>query len=204
MAVQRQQRRRSRGIQRLVGLSLLLACMGLGALVIAIYRAGQRDDHRHADVIIVLGAAQYDGRPSPVYRARLDHAWGLYRAGAAGRLLCTGGRRPQDRFTEADAGALYLRQRGVPSRAILREPDGRTTLESMRAATTIMRRHHLRTAILVSDPFHAFRLHQMARDLGMQATISPAAHSRVRSLQAQAYFISREVAVYVIYRLARM
>lgn len=182
---------------------VLLTVLGivyLLSLAARIYLDGQRDEERAADVILVLGSAQYDGRPSPVLQARLDHALTLYARGYAPYLLFTGGKQPADRFTEADTGRRYAIAHGVPPSAIFVEPAGRTTWQSMQASTAILRREGLRTVILVSDPFHAFRLRRMARDLHMQAVVSPAAHSRVRSFAKQAAAIVREMEKYVVYR----
>lgn len=173
----------------------------LTTLVARIYLAGTRDERGPADVIIVLGAAEYDGHPSPVYRARLDHALELYADGYAPYLILTGGRRPGDRFSEAEAGAHYIERHRVPASAIYTEAHGRTTMQSLQACTEILRRRDLHTAILVSDPFHAFRLRRMAYDLGMTAMVSPAEQSRVRSYRSKAYFIAREMCIYAVYRL---
>lgn len=199
MAAQRKKRRLHGW--RVLAVVLLVGVVALAVLAWRIYRAGGHDGRVQADVIIVLGAAQYDGTPSPVYRARLDHAINLWHAGYARYLLCTGGSLPGDRFTEAAAGKRYAMQHGVPGSAILLEPHGRTTWQSMQAAAAILRAHRLRQAILVSDPFHAFRLQRMARDLGMVAVVSPAAHSRIRSPRIKARYILREVATYALYRL---
>ncbi len=198
--VMRRQQRRLRGIRVL----LLLGVLGLvylATLVVRIYLAGTRDERGPADIIIVLGAAEYDGRPSPVFQARLDHALELYADGYAPYLLITGGRRPGDRFTEAEAGARYAERHRVPASAIYTEAHGRTTMQSLQACTEILRQRELHSAILVSDPFHAFRLRRMAQDLGMTAMVSPAEHSRVRSLRTKVYFIAREMCIYAVYRL---
>jgi len=198
--VNQRQGRRLRGVRVLVLLGVLWVAY-LVTLVARICVAGQQDERGTADVIIVLGAAQYDGRPSPVYQARLDHALELYAEGRAPYLLFTGGRRRGDRYTEAEAGALYAQHHHVPASATLCEAQGRTTMQSMQACTEIMRQRQLHSAILVSDPFHAFRLRRMAHDLGMTARVSPANHSRVRSARAQAYYVFREVCIYAVYRL---
>ena len=183
--------------------ALFLVVCGLLYLAMLYWRieaAGQADECEPADVIIVLGAAQYNGRPSEILTGRLEHALTLYQHGYAPLLLFTGGRQPGDRYTEAEAGQTYALEHGVPADATLLENRGRTTLQSLQIATEIMRRHHLHTAILVSDPFHAFRLGRMAHDLGMQATVSPVANSSVRSPEMQTHYALRELGAYLFYR----
>ncbi len=109
-------------------LALLLLCSYPAYLGFTIWRESRTDQPLPADSIVVLGAAQYDGRPSPVFRARLEHALHLYRGALSDTVIVTGGKQPGDRFTEADAGARYLEERSVPGDAILRETSGRTTL----------------------------------------------------------------------------
>lgn len=132
-------RRRRGGTLLRVLLAALLLIVGTwaGALV-AVVAAANRDGARPASAIIVLGAAQYDGRPSPVLRARLDHAVGLWHRGLAPRLIVTGGRRAGDRTSEAATSRRYAVQHGVPDSAILMESEGRTTAESMRAAAALL------------------------------------------------------------------
>lgn len=166
--------------------------------------AGAGDHRQRSDVIVVLGAAQFNGRPSPVYKARLEHAVRLYKDGYAPRILFTGGKQPGDTYTEASAGRLFALRHGVPDSAILEEREGRTTLQSMSAAASILKENHLHTALLVSDPFHALRLGQMARDLDMEARFSPAENSRIQSMPVRARFTLREVVVYTAYRLFRL
>jgi uncharacterized SAM-binding protein YcdF (DUF218 family) len=189
---------------RVFCLAAVLAILYLISLTVRIYLAGKQDERGPADVIIVLGAAQWDGRPRPMYLGRLEHAIALYQQGYASTLLFCGGKRPGDRFTEAWAGKHYAEEHGVPSRAILMEAQGRTTMQSMQYAADIMRRQGLRTAMVVSDPFHAFRLRRIARDLGMSARVSPTPYSRAKSLRTQGEYIVREVGSYAIYRLFGM
>ena len=133
-----------------------------------------------AAAIIVLGAAQYDGRPSPVLKARLDHAVALWRAGAAPRVIVTGGRRAGDRTTEAAASRRYVVDHGVPDSAVFLESEGQSTEQSLRAAAALLRQL-VRTAqapsptraVLVSDPFHMLRLGVLARRFGITAYGSP-------------------------------
>lgn len=136
-----------------------------------------------ADVIVVLGAAQYDGEPSGALRGRLDHAYALWEEGLAPFILVTGGNQPGDRTTEGLTGFTYLRQQGVPEDAILVEIDSRSTWESLSASRLIMEERSLSRALLVSDPYHNLRLEGMADELGIDADVSPTgAHSDVREL----------------------
>ena len=143
-----------------------------------VHRASRHDGARTAvpgafDAIIVLGAAQYDGRPSPVLQDRLDHALALYREELAGWIVLTGGRQEGDRFTEATAGYNYLRQRGVPDEALLKEVQGTTTWESLRASARFLGDRGLTRVVLVTDDYHAFRVGAIADDIGLDATVSP-------------------------------
>jgi uncharacterized SAM-binding protein YcdF (DUF218 family) len=145
----------------------------LGVTGFQVWRAAREDQARPADAIVVLGAAQYDGRPSPVYRARLDHAAELYQRELAPMVLVTGGRRPGDRFTEAAAGAGYLAAHGVPEDAIVLESGGSDSWTSLQAAARVLgdRRH----VLLVSSPYHALRIRHIAGELGLDAHSSPTA-----------------------------
>src|SRR4029453_5336481 len=138
-----------------------------------------RDEARPADAIVVLGAAQYDGRPSPVLAARLDHALTLWQKGYAPRIVVTGGKRPGDRFTEATASADYLIARGVPDSAILREVQGTSTWESLAATARILRNRGLERVLVVSDPYHSLRARETAREVGLDAYSSPTLTSPV-------------------------
>lgn len=139
---------------------------------------GLQDDAQHADAIVVLGAAQYRGKPSPVLRSRLDHAVGLWRRGLAARMVLTGGIGEGDSVSEAAAGRAYVASLGVPDSALLLENEGRTSSQSLRAATELLRAHRLGSAILVSDPFHMLRLEILARRFGLEPFTSPALPTR--------------------------
>ncbi len=134
---------------------------------------GRRDERRPAGAIVVLGAAQYDGRPSGVYAARLDHAVQLYLAGIAPWLVVTGGKLPGDRTTEAAVGRAYALERGVPPDHILVEDAGRSTLESLRSVGFILRERGIVDAVFVSDRTHMLRVLRVARDEGIVAFGSP-------------------------------
>jgi uncharacterized SAM-binding protein YcdF (DUF218 family) len=132
-----------------------------------------RDEAQPAQAIVVLGAAQYAGRPSPVLRARLDHALDLWNRRLASLLILTGGTGPGDTTSEAAVGRNYARRHGVPDTAILIENEGRTTSESMRAVAGMLEVRGLQTALLVSDPFHMLRLRILARRFGFTPYTSP-------------------------------
>ncbi len=132
-----------------------------------------RDEARPAQAIVVLGAAQYAGKPSPVLRARLDHALELWNRHLASLLILTGGTGSGDTTSEAAVGRTYARKHGVPDSAILVETEGRTTSESMRAVAGMLEVRGLQTALLVSDPFHMLRLRILARRFGFTPYTSP-------------------------------
>ncbi len=162
-----------RDLIRLVG----AACLGLvlagGYASYRIWAQGQADEERPADAIVVMGAAQYNGVPSRVFAARLDHAVSLYLAGVAPRLVVTGGKAEGDRTTEAAAGRAFAIARGVPEDAILVEDRSRTTLESIRAVADLLDANGARSAIFVSDRPHMLRVLRMAADEGITAWGSP-------------------------------
>jgi uncharacterized SAM-binding protein YcdF (DUF218 family) len=157
---------------------VLIAVLVLGlsyfcATFVQVWQASRHDSRPHADAIVVLGAAQYDGRPSPVLRARLDHAIELYEAGVAPLVVVTGGRQQGDRFTEATTGYNYLRSQGLADEAIRKEVQGRTTYESLAAVSRFLRREQIRDVVLVSSPSHSKRLAGIAREVGLRAAVSP-------------------------------
>lgn len=166
-----------RSLRFAVRMALLLgavAAVYVAVTFVQVWQASRRDEARPAQAIIVLGAAQYDGRPSPVLARRLDHAAALYEEGVAPLIVVTGGRRPGDRFTEAEAGANYLEEAGVPGGAIEREVQGDNSWESLAAAARFLRADGITSVVLVSDPYHAMRIDGIAHELGLDAVVSPA------------------------------
>lgn len=190
-------------------LSALAAVLAVAAIVVfvtavAVWRAAHTDDASRvdrADVILVLGAAQYDGRPSPVFTGRLDQAALLFREDRASSVLVLGGGQPGDTTTEAEAGREYLLGEGLPPDAVMAEPRGSTTLESLRAAAAFMADHGMRSAFLVSDPWHNLRIKRMASDLGIEAYTSATWHSAARSELTRLDGYARETFAYLYYRL---
>jgi len=151
---------------------LLLVALYLGATFIQVWYASGQNSPRKAQAIVVLGAAQYNGRPSPVLQKRLDHGLDLYERGLAPLIVVTGGRREGDRFTEATTGYNYLRRRGVPDDAIRKEVQGRTTYESLAAVARFLHTEDVNDVILVSGPAQAKRLAGIADSVGLDASIS--------------------------------
>lgn len=164
-------------MRRFAYLLTLLAAAAVAGRLLGVAREIERqstiDEARPADVIIVLGAAEYRGRPSPVLRARLDHGFELYERGLSRRLLTTGGAGGDPDFTESEVGRAYLVSRGVPSDAIIVEREGESTAQSTAAAAEIMRRMNLHSAIVVSDGYHIFRVKKMLQFRGLTVYGSP-------------------------------
>ena len=168
-----------------------------------IWDQSHNDEVYFADAIVVLGAAQYNGNPSPVFKARLDHALYLYEEELAETVVVTGGKRKGDRFTEAEAGSLYLQEASVPSSAILSETEGRTTFESLEAVSEIAEAQDFDRALFVSDPLHSERIKRMATDLGFEkAYTSPASYVDLnRSRTTKAKELIHEVLSLLAYQL---
>ncbi len=166
--------------------------LGAGGLVIGyfllcfaqVWSTGRSDQARSVDAIVVLGAAQYDGRPSPQLAARLDHAAALYAQGFAPIVVVTGGKQPADRYTEAGASALYLIAKGVPPESVLQEDRGRSTWESLDAVAQILGARSARQVLVVTDPYHSLRSRYIASELGLTAFVSPTRTSPVRGFTA--------------------
>jgi uncharacterized SAM-binding protein YcdF (DUF218 family) len=168
-----------------------------------VWSQSHRDENHSADAIVVLGAAQYDGEPSPIFKARLDQAAYLFREGFSTTVIVTGGKQEGDRFTEAEAGANYLVSQGVPSEAFLLENQGSTTLESLREVRKLADEHGIGSVLLVSDPMHSERIKRIAGDLGFSDVYSsPASYiSLNRSRATKARELAREVASIIAYEI---
>jgi uncharacterized SAM-binding protein YcdF (DUF218 family) len=167
---------------------ILLLVFGVWlASLIGVLVWGRRDGARPASAIVVLGAAQYAGRPSPVLRARLDHAVLLWERRLAPRLVLTGGMGDGDTTSEAAVGRRYVMKRGVPDSAILIEAQGRTTSESLRRVAGLMESQPSRGVILVSDPFHMLRLAILARRYGMVPYTSPTRTSPISANRSESW-----------------
>jgi uncharacterized SAM-binding protein YcdF (DUF218 family) len=160
-------------------LVLLLIAVGYGLVSFwQVWSTGRSDEARAVDAIVVLGAAQYDGRPSPQLAARLDHAVALWNEGLAPTVIVTGGNQEGDRFTEASTSAAYLVERGVPSSAIVQEDAGSTTHDSLDRARALVD-ESVETVLIVTDPYHALRSKLTAEEAGFTAYVSPTPDSVV-------------------------
>ena len=177
---------------RVVGLFLIISMIYGCANLAQVWWVGRSDQARAVDAIVVLGVAQYDGRPSPQLQARLDHTLELLLEGASPLVITTGGNQPGDRFTEAEASANYLIQGlGIDYQAteILQENSGSTTRESLIGVRDIMQSRGLHSVLIVTDPYHSLRSRLIAQDLGLVAYISPTRTSPLRGASA----VSRHV-----------
>lgn len=195
-------RDRARDLVRILLLGGLVVVLAAGAATVQIIRQGASDERRPVDAIVVLGAAQYNGRPSPVFEARLEHAVALWHAGLAKAFVVTGGKLPGDRWTEAAVAREYAIQHGVPASAIFGEDTAHNTLTSLTGVATELDRRRMRSAIFVSDPTHMLRVLRIAHDLGMEGygsptPTSPVAADLVRRAQATVHELGA-LAVYFL------
>jgi uncharacterized SAM-binding protein YcdF (DUF218 family) len=184
-------------------LVLSLGLVGFGA--VTVWREAHHDgasEFDRVDAIVVLGAAQYDGVPSPVFEGRLDHAALLFEQGRAGVVFVLGANQPGDRTTEAEAGRDYLIGQGMPSWSVIALPFGHTSFTSLRAASREMRDRGLTSAFLVSDPWHNARIQRMAADLGIDGHASATWTSAARTEETRLGGYVRETFAYLYYLVA--
>ena len=190
-------------LRRAVKVGILLTVLlflYLGVTFVQVLMAANRDEARPVDAIVVLGAAQYNGRPSPVLRARLDHAADLYRRGLADKVVVTGGKQVGDRFTEATASADYLARHGVPQEAILREVKGRTSWQQLAAAAAFLKQRGRTKVLLVSDGSHSARIAAIAGELGLEGYTSPAPDSPIHGF-GELRYVGKETLVVAASRI---
>jgi uncharacterized SAM-binding protein YcdF (DUF218 family) len=167
-----------------------------------IWLVAREDQHPRSDAIVVLGASQYNGTPSPVFAARLDHALTLFNEQVAPHIVTVGGKEPGDVYTEAGSGKTYLTAHGVPASAIVAVQTGRDTLSSLRAVDAQFKAHGWTSAVLVTDPWHCLRSRTMARDLGIRAFTSPERTGpAVASRGVEVRYIARETEAYIYYKI---
>jgi vancomycin permeability regulator SanA len=192
----------------LLTLAALLLTLAVGAVAfsaVTVWNEAHHDDAsdiERVDAIVVLGAAQYDGTPSPVFEGRLDHAALLFEQGRADLVFLLGANRPGDRTTEAESGRAYLVERGVPESALVALAEGTTSYTSLRAVASAMRERGLASAFLVSDPWHNARIQRMAADLGIEGHASATWTSAARTEETRLSGYVRETFAYLYYRVA--
>ena len=184
-----------------ITLPLLLAVATAG-IAVSVYRQARQGQLLPVDAIVVMGAAQYNGNPSPVLLSRLDTALDAYRRGLAPIVIVTGGNQEGDVYTEAGTGRDYLVDQGLPEDAIRVEDRSTNSEENLRNAAAIARREGIESVLIVSDGFHLFRSKMIAHDLGLTATGLPASTSPIRpGSGSERNYILRETAAILAYKL---
>jgi uncharacterized SAM-binding protein YcdF (DUF218 family) len=203
MSAQSKPKRRHTGLRITTVLVLLLVAGGLGwicRVYAQIERYAHQDQAAPADAIGVLGAAEYDGRPSPVYRARLDHALELYHRGIAPLIVTLGG-PGGDQYTEGSVGREYLMSKGVPESDIIAETESRNTEESARRLVVIARANGLHRLVVVSDDTHMFRIHAICAADGLEVLTSPRPRPATEEKTQEGERIAHEILSYTLWRL---
>ncbi|WP_051114833.1 YdcF family protein [Actinokineospora enzanensis] len=190
-----------RFLRRLLVGIVLMGVLVVGGTAFRVWQVARVDDRDHADVVVVLGAAQYAGKPSKVLEARLRQAKALYDQHVADYVVTGGGRRAGDKYTEAEAGRKWLIDRGVPADRVIGVGEGNDTLGTLKAVATEVKDRGWETAVIVSDPWHSLRARTMAKDAGLDAWTSPT-HTGpiVQTRETQAKYILRETAALLYYR----
>ncbi|HEX8815009.1 MAG TPA: YdcF family protein [Terriglobales bacterium] len=173
----------------------------LAALCVGIVRAGARPELQPADAIVVFGAAEYSGHPSPVYRARLDHAYDLFQQGLAPTVITTGGAAADPSFSEGGVGHDYLMHRGIPEANLIAETQGSDTAQSAERVAVIMRENHMQSALAVSDTYHVFRIRKLLEHQGITVYVAPRPDSRPHGFIQRTDAVLREAFSYMFWRL---
>ena len=178
-----------------LGTSVALALVYFLVSLFQVWNTGRSDDRQPVNAIVVLGAAQYDGRPSPQLQARLDHALKLWNLNLASYMVVTGGKQVGDRFTEAAAARKFFESKGVASELILEENTGTTTYASLLAVSQVVSEQKITKVVIVSDPFHQLRAKLIAQEVGLDAKSSPTRSSVIRSGNAVRHNLQEAVGV---------
>ncbi len=194
-------RRKPRRLLQVVLLCATAAAGFFGVTALRIARAASGDDVRSADAIVVFGAAEYAGRPSPVYRARLDHAYELFQRGAAPVVITTGGQGDDPHFSEGGVGRDYLIRRGVPDSQLIAETLGSDTSQSAQRVAVILRANHMHSVLAVSDAYHIFRIKRVLSREGVTAYGAPRPDSWPRTLCGRIAAVGRESLSYALWQL---
>ena len=193
---------RRRWLLRLAALALLTLAALFVLTAVRIVREGSLQELHPADAIVVFGAAEYAGHPSPVLRARLDHAYELFKRGIAPVVITTGGAATDPSFSEGGVGRDYLKRRGIPERNLIAETQGSDTAQSAVRVAVIMHANGLHTCVAVSDAYHVFRIRRLLEHEGIGPVyVAPRLDSRPHSVVQRAYAVMREVGSYFLWKL---
>jgi len=201
MNVAAHQRRRSLWPLWAVALTVAAVAVFLGITSIRIVRQAGLQEIHPSDAIVVFGAAQYAGHPSPVFRARLDHAYDLFQRGVAPVVITTGGSGDDPTFSEGGVGHDYLMHRGIPEPRLIAETQGSDTASSAERVAVIMRTNRMRSCVAVSDAYHVFRIRKLLEHEGVKVYVAPRPDSRPRSVWQRGLAVLREAASYTAWRL---
>ncbi len=191
----------SRWLLRMLAVAVFAVALCLGLISAGIVHDSQLQELHSANAIVVFGAAEYAGRPSPVYRARLDHAFALYQSGLAPVVITTGGAGGDPSYNEGQVGHDYLMHLGVPETGLIAETQGTDTAQSAKRVGVIMRANGMHTCIAVSDAYHVFRVRKMLEHEGVQVYVAPRPDSRPHGEAERAVAVLREAASYFLWRL---
>jgi uncharacterized SAM-binding protein YcdF (DUF218 family) len=184
-----------------VVIAIVLIATAVASVIPAIVHDSRQQQLHAADAIVIFGAAEYDGRPSPVFRARLDHANDLFRKGLAVVVITTGGAAADPNFSEGGVGRDYLMRRGVPEPALIAETQASDTAESARRVAVIMRANHMRSCLAVSDAYHVFRIRKLLEHEGVEVFLAPRPDSRPKSVWQRGVALLRESVSYLVWRV---
>ena len=188
---------RTRWLVALVGIAVISY---LAVICMQIESAASEQEIPHADAIVVFGAAEYAGRPSPVYRARLDHAFELFQRRVAPVVITTGGAAADPRYSEGGVGHDYLMTRGISDSDLIAETQGSDTAQSAERVAGIMRANHMHSCVAVSDAYHVFRIRKLLEHQGVEVHIAPRPDSRPHSAGQRAEAVLREAVSYVLWQ----
>jgi uncharacterized SAM-binding protein YcdF (DUF218 family) len=192
---------RARWSLRLLALIAASFVLWLVVTCLAVMRESESQQNQPADAIVVFGAAQYDGHPSPVFKARLDHAFELFRQGVAPVVITTGGAADDLRYNEGGVGHDYLMKRGVPEAKLIAETQGSDTAQSAQRIAVIMHANHMQSCMAVSDEYHVFRIRKLLEHQGIRVYVAPRVGSKPHSAWQRALAVLRESLSYMVWRV---
>ena len=194
------ERKSSRWLFWTTAVAALMALAVFSSIFVSILNDSTKQELYGADAIIVFGAAQYDGRPSPVFRARLDHGNELFRQGLAPVVITTGGSAADPKFSEGGVGHDYLMRKGIPESALIAETQANDTAESAERVAAIMRANHMNSCLAVSDAYHMFRIRMLLMHQGLHVFLAPRYDSKPKSLWLSTLALMKESVSYLLWR----